>query len=148
VEPDRYELVREGDLDVGTGFLSLEEVKGVFRALPVEVTFADANDRVRFYSDGRLPPAFIRTQTILGHNLLFCHLPRLGRYVKETVEALKKGEADYREFWTRIGDRIVRIFISAVRDENGKYLGAVEVVEDFTEVLSNPEEVLKKVIVL
>jgi DUF438 domain-containing protein len=148
VEPDRYELVREGDLDVGTGFLSLEEVKGVFRALPVEVTFADANDRVRFYSDGRLPPAFIRTRTILGRNLLFCHPPRLERYVKETVEALKKGEADYREFWTRIGDRIVRVFISAVRDENGKYLGAVEVVEDFTEVLSNPEEVLKKVIVL
>ena len=148
VEPDRYRLVKEGDLDLGTGFLSPGEVKGVFGALSVEVTFADASDRVRFYSDGRLPPAFVRTRTILGRNLLYCHPPRLERLVKETVDALKRGEADYREFWTRIGDRIVRVFISAVRDESGRYLGAVEVVEDFTEALRNPEEVLKKVVVL
>jgi len=148
VEPDRYKLVREGDLDLGTGFLSPEEVGGIFRALPVEVTFADANDRVRFYSDGLLPPAFVRTRTILGRKLLYCHPPRLERLVRETVEALRRGEADYREFWTRIGGRVVRVFISAVRDENGRYLGALEVVEDFTEVLRNPEEVLKKVVVL
>ena len=148
IEPDKYKLTREGDLDLGTGFLSPEEVKGVFGALPIEVTFADASDRVRFYSDGRLPPAFVRTRTILGRNLLYCHPPRLERLVKETVDALKRGEADYREFWTRIGDRIVRVFISAVRDERGRYMGAVEVVEDFTEVLRNPEEVLKKVVVL
>jgi DUF438 domain-containing protein len=148
IEPDKYKLTREGDLDLGTGFLSPEEVKGVFGALPIEVTFADASDRVRFYSDGRLPPAFVRTRTILGRNLLYCHPPRLERLVKETVDALKRGEADYREFWTRIGDRIVRVFISAVRDESGRYLGAVEVVEDFTEALRNPEEVLKKVVVL
>ncbi len=148
VEPDKYRLVREGDLSLGTGFLSPEEVEGVFRALPVEVTFADASDRVRFYSDGRLPPAFVRTRTILGRNLLYCHPPRLERLVRETVETLKRGEADYREFWTRIGERIVRVFISAVRDEGGRYLGAVEVVEDFTEALKNPEEVLKKVVVL
>jgi len=147
-EPDRYRLVREGDLDLGTGFLSPEEVKGVFDALPIEVTFADANDRVRFYSDGRLPPAFVRTRTILGRNMLYCHPPRLERLVRETLEALKRGEADYKEFWTRIGDRVVRVFISAVRDENGRYQGAVEVVEDFTEALKNPEEVLKKVVVL
>jgi len=148
IEPDKYKLTREGDLDLGTGFLSPEEVKGVFGALPIEVTFADASDRVRFYSDGRLPPAFVRTRTILCRNLLYCHPPRLERLVKDTLEALKRGEADYREFWTRIGDRIVRVFISAVRDESGKYLGAVEVVEDFTEALRNPEEVLKKVVVL
>jgi len=148
LEPDAYRLEREGDLDLGTGFLSAEEVRGIFRALPVEVTFADAEDRVRFYSDGRLPPAFVRTRTILGRRLLFCHPPRLERLVRETVEALKRGEADYREFWTRIGDRIVRVFISAVRDEEGRYLGALEVVEDFTEVLRNPEEVLKRVVVL
>jgi len=148
IEPDKYKLTREGDLDLGTGFLSPEEVKGVFGALPIEVTFADASDRVRFYSDGRLPPAFVRTRTILGRNLLYCHPPRLERLVKDTLEALKRGEADYREFWTRIGDRIVRVFISAVRDESGRYLSAVEVVEDFTEALRNPEEVLKKVVVL
>ena len=147
-EPDRYELVREGDLDLGTGFLSHEEVRGIFGALPIEVTFTDASDRVRFYSDGRLPPVFVRTRTILGRNLLYCHPPRLERLVRETLEALKRGEADYKEFWTRIGDRVVRVFISAVRDEKGRYQGAVEVVEDFTEALKNPEEVLKKVVVL
>lgn len=147
VEPDTYKLVREGDLDLGTGFLSPEEVKGLFRSLPIEITYADANDRVRFYSEG-LSSAFIRTKSILGRNLLYCHPPRLERLVRETVEALKRGEADYKEFWTRIGDRVVRVTISAVRNEKGEYLGAAEIVEDFTEILKNPEEVLKKVVVL
>lgn len=147
LEADTYELRREGDIDIGTGFISPKEVQAILNALPIEITFADAEDRVRFYSNGRLPPAFTRTRTILGRRLLFCHPPRLETAVENAVEALKKGEP-YREFWTRIGDRIVRVFVSAVRDEAGNYLGAVEVVEDFTEILKNPEEVLKKVAVL
>lgn len=147
LEPDTYKLVRSGDLDLGTGFLFLEEIKGIFKALPVEITFADAEDRVRFFTEG-YARAFVRTKTILGRRLLFCHPPRLEGFVKRNVEALKRGEFNYREFWTRVGDRIVRVFVAAVRDSEGRYIGTLEVVEDLTEVVTKPEEVLKKVIVL
>ena len=35
-----------------------------------------------------------------------------------------------------------------VKNENKEYLGALEIVEDLTEVLKNPEELKRKIIVL
>lgn len=135
VQPYDYSLQREEDKELDTGFLSASEVEGLFRALPMEVTFADASNRVRFYSTGAEAPVFIRTRTVLGRNILYCHPPRLEKIVKENIDALKRVEASDRVFWTRIGDRIVRVTISAIRDRDGRYLCSVEVVEDSTEML-------------
>ncbi len=148
LEPDAYEIRRPGDIELSTGFLSAEEVDAIFKSLPLEITYADADDRIRFFSKSRFAKGFVRVKTILGRRLLFCHAPRLESMVKVNVERLKKGEADFREFWTRIGDRIVRVIVAAVRSDDGRYLGTLEVVEDFTEILRNPEEVMKKVMVL
>ena len=148
LEPDTYKLVREGDLDLETGFLNLEELKGVFKALPVELTFAGLDRRVRFYSESEITGGFVRTKTILGRRLEYCHPPRLENYVKLNVDALMRGEFPYREFWTRVGDRVLRVIIAGVRDSQGKLVGVLEVVEDLTEVVNNPEEVKKKIVVL
>jgi DUF438 domain-containing protein len=148
LEPDTYKLVHEGDLDLETGFLNLEELKGVFKALPVELTFAGLDRRVRFYSESEITGGFVRTKTILGRRLEYCHPPRLENYVKLNVDALMREEFPYREFWTRVGDRVLRVIIAGVRDSQGKLLGVLEVVEDLTEVVNNPEEVKKKIVVL
>jgi len=148
LEPDTYKLVREGDLDLETGFLNIEELKGVFKALPVELTFAGLDKRVRFYSESEITGGFVRTKTILGRRLEYCHPPRLENYVKLNVDALLRGEFPYREFWTRVGDRVLRVIIAGVRDSRGKLIGVLEVVEDLTEVVNNPEEVKKKIVVL
>lgn len=110
------------------------------RSLPLELTFADADDRVRFYSESMFREGFVRTKTILGRRILFCHPPRLEDYVMLNVNRIKRGEIPYREFWTKLGDRIVRVIIVGVRDHEGRYLGTLEVVEDLTGVLNNPEE--------
>ncbi|MEM1509166.1 MAG: hypothetical protein QXY49_03055 [Thermofilaceae archaeon] len=104
---------REGDFKLGTGFLSPEEVKAVFKALPVEVTFADDDDVVQFYLRGVTPYSLERK--LYWKAPAFLPSLRLEKLVIETVDALKKGEADYKVFWTRISDRLVRVFISAVR---------------------------------
>ena len=148
LKPDTYKLVREGDLDLETGFLNLEELKGVFKALPVELTFAGLDRRVRFYSESEITGGFVRTKTILGRRLEYCHPPRLENYVKLNVDALMRGEFPYREFWTRVGDRILRVIIAGVKDSQGRLVGVLEVVEDLTEVVNNPEEVKKKIVVL
>jgi len=146
--PDEYRLRRPGDIDLGTGFLRPEEIAGIFSSLPLEVTYADAEGRVRFYSESRLMEGFPRTRTILGRKIEYCHPPRLEGLVKKTVEKLRRGEADYEVFWTRIRGRIVRVLISAVRDREGRFLGVLETVEDFTDVLENPEAVKEKIVVL
>ncbi|MEM2846111.1 MAG: DUF438 domain-containing protein [Nitrososphaerota archaeon] len=148
LQPDTYEIRSEGDLDLGTGFLSPEEVKALFRALPIEITYANKDDRIRFFTESVFHQRFVRAKTIIGRRLEYCHPPRLEGAVRKVVDEIKMGKADYREFWTRIGDRIVRVLIVGVKNEEGELLGTVEIVEDFTDVVNNPEEIRKKIIVL
>ena len=146
--PDTYEVKSEGDLEFETGFLSKNEVEAIFRHLPIEITYADANDRVTFFSESALKKGFARTKTIIGRRLEYCHPPRLENFVKNVVNELKSGRADFREYWTRLGDRIIRVIVVAVKDRDGKYLGTLEMVEDLTEIVNNPEEVKRRIVVL
>jgi DUF438 domain-containing protein len=146
--PDEYEIRKEGDIEMETGFLSVKELERILRNLPIELTFADENDRVRFYTESSMRSGFVRTKTIIGRRLNFCHPPRLEGYVMLNVKKIKEGEFPHREFWTRVGDRIVRVIVAGIRDDEGKYLGTLEIVEDLTEILENPEEIKKRIVVL
>jgi len=148
VKPDEYELIRPGDLDLKTGFINLDELKSLFQSLPLEVTFADANDRVRFFSEGKFHKGFVRSKTILGRRIEYCHPPRLEAFIKKVLNELKSGTKDYEVFWTKMGDRIIRVMVVALRNDEGKYLGALEIVEDLTEVIENPEEAKRKILVV
>ena len=148
VKPDEYELIRPGDLDLKTGFINLDELKSLFQSLPLEVTFADANDRVRFFSEGKFHKGFVRSKTILGRRIEYCHPPRLEAFIKKVLNELKSGTKDYEVFWTKMGDRVIRVMVVALRNDEGKYLGALEIVEDLTEVIENPEEAKRKILVV
>lgn len=148
LEPDTYNIVREGDIKLETGFLSKEEVDAVFRSLPLEITYADENDRVKYYTESKFSKGFVRTKTILGRRLLFCHPPRLEGIVKVNVERIKKGDEEFREYWTMVGDRIIRVIVTSVKSKEGKYLGTLEMVEDLTDVVRNPSEIMKKILIL
>ncbi len=148
MKPDPYQVRRSGDLEFDTGFASREELEAVFRVLPLELTYADSNDRVKLYTKNVRLRGFPRTKTILARRVEFCHPPRLERLVRSVIDDLKAGRYDYREFWTRLGDRILRVIIAAVRGRDGDYLGTLEIVEDLTEVVNNPEGIKEKIMVL
>ncbi|MEO3993688.1 MAG: PAS domain-containing protein [Desulfurococcaceae archaeon TW002] len=119
----------------------------MLESLPLELTYADKNDRVKFFTESKFSKGFVRIKTILGRRLLFCHPPRLEGMVKVNVERLKKGE-EFKEYWTRQGNRIIKVIIAAIKDKKEEYLGTLEIVEDLTEVVTNPEAVMKKIMVL
>ena len=148
ITPDKYRVVRDGDIDLETGFLRREEIIGIFKHLPLEITYADNNDRVRFFTMSKLAMGFPRSKTIIGRKIGYCHPPRLEKYVMKNVELLKKQGLTYREFWTRMGGRIIRVLIVGVRNDKGRYMGTLEIVEDMTNIISNPEEIEKKIMVL
>ncbi len=148
IKPDNYEIRKEGDVELETGFMNPVEIEEVFRSLPLEITYADENDRIRFFAKSKYTGGFPRSKTIIGRKLYYCHPPRLEGYVRFNVKLLKDGKYPYREFWTRMGDRIIRVLVVGVRDKEGKYLGTLEVVEDFTDVIKNPGEIEKKIIIL
>jgi DUF438 domain-containing protein len=147
INPDSYVVKGAGDIDLDTGFLDTEEIKAVFKALPLEITFANSDDRVKFFSESFLHKGFVRTKTIIGRRLEYCHPPRLESIVKKTVDEVKR-ESGHREFWTKMGDRVIRVLIVPVKSREGKYIGSVEIVEDLTGVVNNPEEVKKRITVV
>ncbi|NPA99051.1 MAG: DUF438 domain-containing protein [Crenarchaeota archaeon] len=148
IKPDNYRVVRPDDIDLETGFLKREEIINIFKHLPLEMTYADNNDRVRFFTMSKLAKGFPRSKTIIGRRIGYCHPPRLEKYVMKNVEMLKKQGLLSREFWTRMGGRIIRVLIVGVRNDKGEYLGTLEIVEDMTDIVEHPEKVKEKIMVL
>lgn len=148
IEPDNYDIKKPGDEEYDTGFLNKEEVEGLFRALPLEITYANRDHRVRFYSESELRKGFVRTKTIVGRRLEFCHPPRLEKLVEKIAEEVISGKTPYREFWTKIGDNIIRVLISPVKNKNGEIIGVVEIVEDMTNIINKAEVIKKNILVL
>ena len=80
--------------------------------------------------------------------MLFCHPPRLENLVSNVVERIQNGERRYEVYWTKVGDRVLRVIIAGVRSKSGELLGVVEIAEDLTEVVKDPEKVKKRIMVL
>ncbi|MEM2425218.1 MAG: PAS domain-containing protein, partial [Candidatus Bathyarchaeia archaeon] len=148
LSPDTYEIKVKNDLEFTTGFLSKDEIEAVFKHLPIEVTYADHNDRVTFFSQSKFRKGFVRAKITIGRRFEYCHPPRLENFVKNVVNELKSGKADFKEYWTKLGDRIIRVIVIAVKNDVNAYLGTLEIVEDLTEIVNNPEEIKKKIIIL
>ncbi|MEM3617829.1 MAG: DUF438 domain-containing protein [Candidatus Bathyarchaeia archaeon] len=123
----------EGTLQFETGSLTKEEIEAILNTLPVDITFVDKDDAVKYFSkaDKRI---FVRTKAILGRKVQLCHPQKSVHVVNKILEAFKKGEKDVAEFWIQKGDRLIHIRYFAVRDKEGKYLGTMEVSQDITDL--------------
>ena len=49
-EVKRLEIAPEGLIAFETGNLSQQEIEAIFNTLPVDITFVDSNDTVRYFS--------------------------------------------------------------------------------------------------
>jgi DUF438 domain-containing protein len=115
------------------GYLTKQQLDNLLNKLPVEITFIDENDTVRYFN---LPEKviFVRTEAIIGRKVQKCHPAKSLDTVTKIVESFKSGKKDHADFWITMGDRFIYIRFFAVRDAGGKYLGTMEVVQDATEI--------------
>jgi PAS domain S-box-containing protein len=122
-----------GLLQFETGNLTKEQLDGLLNALPVDITFVDAEDTVRYFNkpDQRI---FVRTKAVIGRKVQQCHPEKSLHIVAKIVESFKTGKRNVAEFWINLNNRLVYIRFFAVRDAAGKYLGAMEVVQDVTDI--------------
>ncbi|MGQ9538429.1 MAG: DUF438 domain-containing protein [Candidatus Bathycorpusculaceae bacterium] len=123
----------EGVVQFETGTLSTNEIEALLNALPVDITFVDKDDTVKFFNKAE-KRIFVRTKSVLGRKVQLCHPQKSIHVVNRILEAFKKGEKDVAEFWIQAGDRLVHIRYFAIRDKNGKYLGTMEVTQDITDI--------------
>ena len=112
---------------------STEALESILDALPVEVSFVDDADTVRYYSKGD-QRIFKRTPAVIGRKVQACHPPKSLYKVEQVVSDLKTGKRDVAEFWIELGGRKIYIRYFPVRDKAGSYLGTLEVTQDITDI--------------
>lgn len=116
-----------------TGALSLEQLNLILTYLPVDLSFVDETDTVRFYSEGPVR-IFPRSPAVIGRKVQNCHPPKSLHLVEEILGSFRAGSRDVAEFWIRFHDRLIHIRYFAVRDRSGLYRGCLEVSQDVTEI--------------
>ncbi len=121
----------EGTIPFETGNLSKEEIESTFNALPVDVTFVDKDDTVRYFSQSK-DRIFVRTKAVLGRKVQQCHPQKSIKVVNEILEDFKSGKRDVAEFWMNFEGKLIHIRYFPVRSKSGEYLGCLEVTQDIT----------------
>jgi len=139
-KPERVDLEKEeqkkgekeaedGYIRFETGILEIEELSAMLDTLPIDITFVDRNDTVKYFSQSK-DRIFARTKAVIGRKVQNCHPPASVHVVESIVNDFKSGKKDKEEFWINMGSKYVYIRYFAVRDMEGKYLGTVEVTQD------------------
>jgi PAS domain S-box-containing protein len=123
----------EGILNFPTGNLTKEQLEALLNTLPVDITFVDANDTVQYFNKPE-KRFFVRTKAVIGRKVAMCHPQKSLHIVSRIVESFKSGNKDSAEFWITMNGRFLLIRFFAVRDDSKKYLGAIEVVQDLTDL--------------
>ena len=118
--------VPEGFIPLKTGALSADQIDLMLTNLPVDITFVDENDEVRYFSQGK-ERIFTRTAAIIGRKVQNCHPPQSVHVVQKILEDFKAGVRDVAEFWIQMGAAFVHIRYFALRDDAGTYKGVIEV---------------------
>ena len=116
-----------------TGNLSKHEIEAIFNTLPVDMTFVDENDTVRYFSKAK-DRLFPRTKAIIGRKVQQCHPPKSVHIVNRVIDDLKAGKRSSADFWLDTQGKKIYIRYFAVRNEKGEYLGVLEVSQDITEI--------------
>jgi len=122
-----------GLLGLMTGEMTLEQVNLVFTHLPVDLSFVDENDEVRFYSEGP-ERIFPRSPAVIGRKVQNCHPPGSVHMVQEILDSFRAGTQSVAEFWIQMRGKFIHIRYFAVRDKAGAYRGCLEVSQDVTDI--------------
>lgn len=120
-------------LDVAEGKLTLEQINLLFQHLPVDISYVDENELVKFYTDTP-HRVFPRSKGVIGREVRNCHPPKSVHIVEEIIEKFRTGEQSRAEFWINKPGLFIYIVYVAVRDANGRFRGVMEMMQDCTHI--------------
>ncbi len=115
-----------------TGSIPSQVLASMFAVLPVDMTYVDAEDKVRWFSDSP-HRIFPRSPAIIGRDVRNCHPGASVGRVVAIVESFRRGEKDREAFWITMNGRFIYIEYFALRAPDGSYLGVLEASQDLTE---------------
>lgn len=125
----KEDIKEPGAIILPSGVFNKEELTYMLNTLPFDITFVGNDDNVRYFSQSS-ERIFPRTKTVIGRNVSNCHPPASVHIVEDIVNDFKSGKKNHEDFWIKKGDMFIYIRYFAVRNEEGEYLGVVEVTQD------------------
>lgn len=126
-------VFQDNAISFPTGTIQLDVLMCLLNTLPVDLTFVDKEDTVRYFSEGK-DRIFLRTKSVIGRKVQNCHPPQSVDVVEKILASFKEGKRDSYEFWINMQGRLVYIRYFAVRDKDRHYVGTLEVTQDITEI--------------
>ena len=127
--------MKDKELKLGTGSLTMKEVNRILNTLPLELSFVDKDHIVQYFNDIPGEKLFVRTSNVIGRDMLMSHPPKSKPMVEKLLSDLETGAKDTQSAWYPKEDgTIVRSTFTAVRDDNDDFLGVLVIVQDITEI--------------
>jgi DUF438 domain-containing protein len=123
-----------GEIDLSVGKLLPEQIDLMLKNLPLDITYVDENDRVRYYSQGK-ERIFPRSPGIIGRDVQNCHPPKSVHIVQKIVEDFKTRKRSEAEFWIKMGEKFIHIRYFPLF-EGDIYRGVIEVSQDIAPLRS------------
>jgi uncharacterized protein len=120
-------------MDVGT--LTINQINMILTNLPVEISFIDENDTVKYYSNHK-ERIFPRSEGVIGRKVQNCHPQKSLDKVNQIISAFRSGEKDQADFWINFKDKFLLIRYFAIRDDEAQYKGTLEVTQDIAPLQS------------
>jgi DUF438 domain-containing protein len=122
-----------GQIRLDTGAMTVEQVNMMLKHMPVDISFVDENDEVKYYSATK-DRIFPRSPGVIGRKVQNCHPPKSFGMVQKIIDEFRAGRRNKADFWIQMKGRFLLIQYFAVRDEKGAYKGTLEVSQDVTEI--------------
>lgn len=120
-----------GHMQLPSGSFSAEEIMAILNTLPVDMTFVDKDDKVKYFSQSA-ERIFQRNRAILNRDVRHCHPPASAHIVDKILDDFKTGRQSRAPFWINMGGKMIYIEYYALRNDNGEYLGCLEVSHNIT----------------
>jgi len=121
-----------GNIQLPSGSFTAQEIMAILNTVPVDMTFVDKNDKVKYFTQGK-ERVFTRNRSIINRDVRLCHPPGSTHIVEKILDDFKSGKASHAPFWINMKGKFIKIEYFALRDEKGEYLGTLEVSQDLSE---------------
>ena len=136
----KEEIQETGDIPLSTGSLSLEQLDLLLNLLPMELSFVDKDNIVKYYNEGNgEEKIFQRTKSAIGRDVINCHPPKSHAIVTQLFEQLRSGQKEKEEMWFKKEDKMIHVTYHAVRNAQGEYMGVLEYVQNIAPYVKNFE---------
>ncbi|MGO1580885.1 MAG: PAS domain-containing protein [Peptoniphilaceae bacterium] len=123
------------EFDVSQGKLTLEQINLIFKNMPVDLSYVDENEIMKFYTDTK-HRVFPRSKGVIGRDVKNCHPRESVEVVERIITAFREKKQSKAEFWLEIGGKFIYILYTAIYDDQGNFKGVLEMMQDATHIRS------------